>query len=309
MKTFRLYLGNDCNMNCSYCYESHSKNKDINFDILNKIIEYCNNKEENISIIFFGGEPTLYMDKIEYVIQNIYNKQVFYSIFTNGTHMKELVELENKYNIHITKILSNKTPTDVYNYEDYEIDRYNLILTPDTLKYIDDEYIKYIQNAKHIQHLLITFVIEANWKELDREYIINRINSLNNIYLLNKWKISFLYLNTYIRDDKYVNCCVLDTLNVSYNGDVLLCNRHCFSDSPTKLGNIGNVLNDEIDVLFEKRNKIANQLNNTQDCYYFEHLNTDRSYLENLIQESNLMFKPQNQQLYKLATRCGSCAG
>lgn len=33
MKTFRLYLGNDCNMNCSYCYESHSKNKDINSNV------------------------------------------------------------------------------------------------------------------------------------------------------------------------------------------------------------------------------------------------------------------------------------
>lgn len=308
MKNFRLYLGNKCNMNCSYCYETHNKKQEISKEILDKVISYCNNSNEDVMIIFYGGEPTLYMDKIEYVIQNIYNKQVFYSIFTNGTYMKELIKLENKYNIHIQKILSNKTPVDVYSYEDYIIDRYNLILTPETLSYIDNKYLRYLNKSKHIKKVLIALVIESDWNKGDKEMIKDRLNAINNIYLLNKLKFNFLFLNSYIGKNKFANCCLKNTLSISANGDVVLCHRYCHSGVPDDKGLIGNILKEDINILFKKINTIACEINENKECYYFSHKNIDRNELNNILSETNIMYNPKTTQLYKTMARCG-CAG
>lgn len=65
--TLWLNIAHDCNLNCIYCYgEGGSYNKQtklINFDMAKKIIDYWIEKidktAEELSVIFFGGEPLL----------------------------------------------------------------------------------------------------------------------------------------------------------------------------------------------------------------------------------------------------------
>lgn len=310
MKTFRISLGSMCNFNCTYCYEKNKKNKIIETEVLNNILSYINkNIKETYSVIFFGGEPTLYMDKIEYFVSNCKNKNTLYSIFTNGSNMESLLNLEKKYNIYIGKIVSNKTETDIYNYTDIRIKQFNLILTPETMQYIDDKYINFLFSRKNIEYILIVFCIESDWSLVDENLFIGLVNKLNTKYLLNKNYSNFLYLNSLDRNDNYVTCCILDILNIGTDGNVYLCNRHMNIGTPDEKGIIGNVKTDNIDDLFIKKNQISNIRTNSQDCYYFENLGIDRTLLMSLINKTNLYIKDQDMNISTMRTRCGSCTG
>lgn len=312
MKTFRINLGSMCNFSCAYCYEKNNicKNSVIEDAVLDIILDYINsNMQNNYSIIFFGGEPTLYMDKIEYFISRCLNKNINYSIFTNGSNMDKLIDIENKYNIYIGKIVSNKTNNDVYNYENIKIKQFNLILTPETIQYITDEYINYLFSRKNIEFILIVFCIESDWKNMDSELFTRVVNKLNTKYLLSWGKSNFMYLNAIDANDNYIKCCIVDILNVGTDGTIYLCNRHLNTGSPTDEGIIGNIKTDDIDVLFAKKRSVSLSYSSCQDCYYFEQLGIDRTDLMSLIDKTNLYLKDNNTNLFTIQTRCGSCSG
>lgn len=86
-----LYLTDDCNLECSYCYEGHDKlHNHILQTTIEKAIDYmvCVNEEEEIELNFLGGEPMLNKKMMYYAIQYIkdsYEIPFSYSITTNGT--------------------------------------------------------------------------------------------------------------------------------------------------------------------------------------------------------------------------------
>lgn len=312
MKTFRINLGSMCNFSCTYCYEKNNicKNSIIEDAVLDIILDYINsNMQNNYSIIFFGGEPTLYIDKIEYFISRCFNKNINYSIFTNGSNMDKLIDIENKYNIYIGKIVSNKTNNDVYNYENIKIKQFNLILTPETIQYITDEYINYLFSRKNIEFILIVFCIESDWKNMDSDLFTRVVNKLNAKYLISRGKSNFMYLNAIDANDNYIKCCIVDILNVGTDGTIYLCNRHLNTGVPTEEGIVGNIKTDNIDTLFNKKRNVSLSYSSCQDCYYFEQLGIDRTDLMNLIGKTNLYLKDSNTNLFTMQTRCGSCSG
>lgn len=75
-----------CNLNCDFCYKGKSQNDDITKEVIDKTLD--NIKEERIEILsILGGEPTLNIPMIEYLIDGIINRGIYvYSIsmFTNG---------------------------------------------------------------------------------------------------------------------------------------------------------------------------------------------------------------------------------
>jgi len=120
-RTNVIYLNTDCNLRCTYCYESSSKNgledqanctpKMID-DFLNEI---CVREKDCIStIVIMGGEPFLKFDLIQYTIAKtielvsqgkakgfglslITNATLFNSIKLNA--LKSLIEYGKHYNI------------------------------------------------------------------------------------------------------------------------------------------------------------------------------------------------------------------
>ena len=89
-----IYLGSNCNLNCKYCH----REKTIEYDVSNELIEYLSNRE--CIVEFKGGEPTLYMKAIKKIV-SIANKAKF-KITTNGVLLDKYIEYFKENNFHIT---------------------------------------------------------------------------------------------------------------------------------------------------------------------------------------------------------------
>lgn len=95
-KTCFVMLGNKCNQKCSYCYQDKI---DSGFVFDEQIIKTVNNSDR---VMFYGGEPLLYFDVIEYIIKKLNPKNLI-NITTNGTLLTgPMINFFNKYNIHIS---------------------------------------------------------------------------------------------------------------------------------------------------------------------------------------------------------------
>ena len=91
----------DCNLRCSYCYENFS-DKNMSKDDADKIIKFIksyvvDNDIKTLSIGWFGGEPTLNIEIIRYITDNIrdfldeHEVQYIPTIVTNGYNLDNVV--------------------------------------------------------------------------------------------------------------------------------------------------------------------------------------------------------------------------
>lgn len=97
--TIFLKITNDCNINCSYCYETPFRNMVKHNGILpledvDKIARMATSHAENVHIIFHGGEPTLAgVDYYRVVMGEIFTKYPYAcfdaSIQTNSINLDE----------------------------------------------------------------------------------------------------------------------------------------------------------------------------------------------------------------------------
>ncbi|BDC36317.1 peptide-modifying radical SAM enzyme CbpB [Candidatus Methanoliparum sp. LAM-1] len=92
-----LYLNptDRCNASCPYCYHFNdikARGIDMSYNhiesIINKFIEYYDDKNIEGSVIFHGVEPLLLKDDIFKIIEN-YKNDVFFGIQTNGFLLNE----------------------------------------------------------------------------------------------------------------------------------------------------------------------------------------------------------------------------
>ena len=101
-----LCVSNDCNLRCKYCYAAGGsymqKRGLMTLETAKRFIEFCNNQFESIDrIIFFGGEPFLNIDVIEYICESFDEQNKLkpkFGAVTNGTICNERVlNVVNKY--------------------------------------------------------------------------------------------------------------------------------------------------------------------------------------------------------------------
>lgn len=91
-RSFLITVTNNCNLNCTYCYEHNKEPAMATFDTVKSIIDKELDIQHDLYIIdFFGGEPFLNFEVVkqscEYIwsISKELNKECKVSICTNGT--------------------------------------------------------------------------------------------------------------------------------------------------------------------------------------------------------------------------------
>ena len=105
-----ITITNECNCNCEYCFEKKQNNYDkIKYEnqILILLDRLCNDpnfyEKNNLSIVFWGGEPTINIEFIKQIIAHTYKYNfVSYFLYSNGTLIdkyKELINCINHLNI------------------------------------------------------------------------------------------------------------------------------------------------------------------------------------------------------------------
>ena len=102
-----LVLTEECNLRCTYCYQKEKKKKRIDFILSDQFIKFIKLNttiSKNIHIEFYGGEPLLNSEILDYIASSISdycteNKINFtFGIMTNAVyidikHIKKLKEL------------------------------------------------------------------------------------------------------------------------------------------------------------------------------------------------------------------------
>lgn len=121
-----IFLTYGCNLRCSYCFASN-----VVFD--RKSSHCCISKEQAIktiefirkditkrastenSIVFFGGEPTLVPEIIDFFLQNTKDLNLRYSIYTNGLLLNQIApNILNSFDSILVAIDGDKTAHEKY---------------------------------------------------------------------------------------------------------------------------------------------------------------------------------------------------
>ncbi len=92
-----LYITMDCNMKCQYCYEATNENmrlsNTMSKETIFQFVQWCSNyvhqnKIQDIFLTITGGEPTLYLDNLEILVELLKRENLYsickFSMISNG---------------------------------------------------------------------------------------------------------------------------------------------------------------------------------------------------------------------------------
>ncbi|MCD3246641.1 SPASM domain-containing protein [Clostridium botulinum C] len=143
LKSLTLMLVQGCNMGCSYCFGDsgeYNNKGEMSFntakDAIDFLVNNSPNKEKNLQITFFGGEPLLKIDLIKQIvnyckkIEKKSNKKFEFSMTTNGTLLNEEIEkylIDNNVFIQLS-IDGDKETHDKNRYFKSKLGSYDLII-------------------------------------------------------------------------------------------------------------------------------------------------------------------------------------
>ena len=86
-------IGRGCNMKCAHCLRGEAQNVQMKYDCIDKVLE---NVESLNSLTLSGGEPMMYPETIEYIINKIIERKISvmsFFIATNGSIISEKVAM------------------------------------------------------------------------------------------------------------------------------------------------------------------------------------------------------------------------
>lgn len=134
-----------CNLKCKHCLKGEAQNLDMGYEEIDALLDQTLAIE---NLFFTGGEPFLALEKMEYFLDAIKQRNIillYVSIVTNGTHMNsEVVRILNKYDEYIRDW--HKRINEIESIEDD--DKY-IHITVSMDKYHEnnpEEYLKWVEN-------------------------------------------------------------------------------------------------------------------------------------------------------------------
>lgn len=240
-----IYLGSRCNCECEYCHRQYSKLEPAYVgDKLKKIL--LDNKDNDLCVSFYGGEPTLYMKHIKEIVELIPDAK--FIITTNGTTLDKYTEFFNQHKFKIVisydgehgvrgvdpftnRINCNDVSVSSVLYHNHcslkqlysDINKkeqqcmHTLNSPPHIVHATRYDNVKYSLSIKEIYTLI------CEEQEMIHDTIIDfRLYGVLNkhgLALVDKW---FKYINhNYNNDETY--CCNKDSIKVDLFGDVWDC--------------------------------------------------------------------------------------
>lgn len=166
--SLRLYikLTDACNAGCSFCANENSKDfGNIDFNVLEFVIRYLKEKNYLHGISITGGEPMIYPEKLNDLLNLIWkiDKNMEIAISTNGLNLTEFANMDkvnmlesihisrhhydDKINEEIFKSKSIATTEDILFLQDYLTDKQILNINTLVMK-------GYIENLEEIKKML-----------------------------------------------------------------------------------------------------------------------------------------------------------
>lgn len=104
--TVFVMLGSACNLQCKYCIQHdivcESLENEINPDVIEFIREIAQSQKKKLRVLFYGGEPLLYIPTIKKFIASLKGENVQFCMISNGKRLdSEIVKYINENEVHI----------------------------------------------------------------------------------------------------------------------------------------------------------------------------------------------------------------
>jgi len=130
IKDFRIWPTSACNARCAYCFEKGIKFETMTKDTADQTIKFIDamlNNNDELHIEWFGGEPTLNPELIDYItkkiddICRIKNVKVIYSMISNGSLINEtnIDKIKNDWHLQRIQITLDGYMEDYDHIKDY----------------------------------------------------------------------------------------------------------------------------------------------------------------------------------------------
>lgn len=230
-KTRTLYITEDCNLRCRYCYEENKCKNSMSIDVAKKAFDYFleDAKKTNIDEKYniwelIGGEPFMQMDLIEelmeYMIERFNEEEMnphknILSFTTNGTLFSSRVKdylTSAKLRIGVSVGLSIDGVKEIHDYNRSnsfdEVMKYywwwrrtfpwNTIkstLNHEALPYISDS-IKFFVEELKLDSIFMNIIFENVWQEGDTEIYREQLLKVAD-YLLEEDRYKDVYLSLF----------------------------------------------------------------------------------------------------------------
>ena len=232
---YRLYLTENCNLKCKYCYQENKTINEMSFETIKSIIDYeIKQNNKNSLINFYGGEPLLKKDLIYKTIDYIKSKNMKtkfnFGLTTNGTllddyflkYMRKNNFTHIGYSIDGDETVQNRNRIMVDGTGTFDIVEENakktlkalknvvamVAVTKNTLQNLSNSVDYLIDLGFKIINLQFDYT--ANWTDEDIETIENEYRKVSEVYyknIIKKKQVSILIFDKKIRtyiDNSYV---------------------------------------------------------------------------------------------------------
>lgn len=239
-----------CNLNCAYCYVCKDKREDFTEETLKKTYELLlkNNANPDRAVYFFGGEPLLRYDLLQWSVAELrnlaqqYQKKVFLAVTTNGLLLDEekikfltenldlvgvsIDNLDSGYAYRNVKSIKAKLPL-LLKYQGQDKILIKMTIMPEFADSFFNSYELLIRLG--FRHINIAPALGYYWSEMQIErFLYNLEKILKKKKFLGKFGYG-LHLKM-VEDIKYIvkygkeHCPVLrEELAIDTNGDVYPC--------------------------------------------------------------------------------------
>ncbi|CEN23591.1 radical SAM/SPASM domain-containing protein [Paraclostridium sordellii] len=287
---FTIFLTNNCNLDCNYCYEGEKHKNHMSIETADKVIDFIDHTarktipyltHNSMTVILYGGEPLLNYEVLKYIIENLERKteyKVRFDMTTNGTIMNsDIIETLKKIECISVSIDGNHEIHDLNRVFKNQKGTFNIV-TENIKKMIDEglsirargTYTS--QTCKHlyssvneISNFGFNCIVmhpdksDKNWTEKDFDTIFSEIKKINNDTNLNKKSenISLTDISDFACESGHCFGGISD-FSIDYNGDIYPCSKAVKSKDFL----IGNVYNNKLN---EDRIKQLFQLNIDND--------------------------------------------
>jgi len=208
--SINLYVTEDCNLRCSYCFVKRKRTY-LSLETGKQTIDYLLNQpnlEKPIRISFFGGEPLLRFELIKKLVlyaekkASQFNKKVHFGIVTNGILVSDkILSFLKKHNFHLKlSIDGDKISHDMYrktrngsgtfikikkklekikNYFPYPSVRATVM--PETSKYLLENLEFFIKEG--FRRIGLYPALEANWTKKYFSILEKQLNLAADLYI------------------------------------------------------------------------------------------------------------------------------
>lgn len=95
-KEIYLFLTNQCPNRCHYCYIKYN-----NDCLTEKDIDECIEQNKPNRVVFFGGEPLMRLDLMEYTLEKYHDQMNFQVITSSMANWKEFIKFQKKWHIEL----------------------------------------------------------------------------------------------------------------------------------------------------------------------------------------------------------------